>query len=174
MNSVVAQPIAGVSIERETELESVYPSLAALAPGRVIGVLMQKPASISNSWVRVTCQFLLGVLLAPVSLMVYSTGKLIGNYYVITNRCVSTRKIVGAKRIGEVRIADIHSITIQERPGYQFHQVGDVVLKHRDGKTLLVISAAVRPERVRRLILETQTAHAQVVQAQAVIQAREV
>ncbi len=174
MKMVIAQPIAGVSIVRETELESVYPSVASLGVGRLIGTLMQAPASISSATIRIGIQFLLGCLLAPVSAVAYGAGKVVRNNYVITNRSVVVKAILGSKRKSEVPLAEISDIQITSRPGYEFHHAGDLILKNRDGKTLLEMVAIIHPGRVKNVLLETQAAHAQAVQAQAVIQAREV
>ncbi|SFI91759.1 hypothetical protein [Planctomicrobium piriforme] len=161
MAVAVAQPIAGVSVDRETELETAYPSVAAGALGRFVGIVMGLPSSISNTTLRVICQILLGLPMAPLGIAAYGLSKVLGRCYVITNRSIYPRPMIGAQRGPAVRLAEVFTIETRVRPGYAWHRVGDLVLLNKRGETLLTISAIAYPERLRQMILDTRFARMQ-------------
>lgn len=171
MSSV--QAIAGVSIDRESEIDTVYPSIAASTLGKVIGQIMDVPAPLGNTVLRLAALCLLGLITSPFAVIAYFVGKLTGNCYVITNRRVHPRSILGKKSGTGPTIQQIADVQITEKPGYRFYRVGDVSLRDPSGKTLLVIPATPHPERLRHMIRELCFSQEQSGSALAQIEARQ-
>ncbi|HWL08119.1 MAG TPA: hypothetical protein VNQ76_06940 [Planctomicrobium sp.] len=162
MNPV--QAIAGVSVGRETEVETLYPSIAAGSLGRFIGQLMELPKGISSSLLRILCLSFLGLMLAPLSVLSYFLGKLTGKRHVITNRRVSPQRIIARKSIETnhdndgVLIKDVAEIEIATRSGDAFFRTGDLILKDGTGRILMQIPGIPNPQRVQHLLQTLRSA----------------
>ncbi|WP_437203111.1 hypothetical protein [Planctomicrobium sp. SH664] len=173
MSVITAQPIAGVSAGRETEIESIYPSVAGGFLGRLIGVLMGAAGSILPfTPFRQLLQLLMGTLLAPLGALAYLLTKLLGDYYVLSNRTVTRKKMIGGKVIKQVPLSDVAHISIATPPGSAFHRTGDVQLEDAAGNLLLVISAIQFPQRLRQVILDARDARIRNDESLATIRAR--
>jgi hypothetical protein len=172
MSVAIAQPIAGVSANRETEIEVVYPSVAAGGLGQLIGSIMGIPAGISFTPLRVMLYVILGSVMLPLGILAYALSKLFGSCYVLTNRSVKARKIIGSQQFAQVSLGEIERIEITQQGGYAFHRVGDLKLENASGNVLMVIPAISFPERLRQVILDARNARQESDQSLARIQAR--
>lgn len=174
MSVAVAQPIAGVSANREAEIETIYSSVAAGSLGQIIGMVMGIAAAVPTVPLRLIAYVLLGIPMSVLGVLAYGLAKLFGKCFVLTNRSIRASSIVGGKSGRPVPLGDIAHIAIATKSGYAFHRVGDVVLENAQGQTLLVLPAITFPERVKNLILDTQTARQLSDESLAHIQARKV
>ena len=172
MTAVLSQPIAGVSANRETDIEAVYPSVASNAVGRMVGGVMGAVQSaIPVTVVRIIALILVGSVMAPFALLAYA-WRLCGTCFVITNRSVQERRIIGQNQVRQVALSDIDNAEITIQGGYDFHRVGDVNLLNAKGNVLLSIPAISFPERLRQIILDAREARVQSDETLERIQAR--
>jgi hypothetical protein len=150
------QPIAGVSIRQERVIEVVHPSVAAVAPGRLIGRIMDSmPARVFGQRLS---NLLFGLPLAPLGLIGYLLLKVTGQRYIVTNRSVSIAKALNDLSLKQVPLKDIAEIAIDVLPGQEFHHAGDLVLLNAKGDTVLRLAGVCRPDRFRHVILEARDA----------------
>ena len=154
-----SQAIAGVSPSQEREIETQYPTIAADAPGRMIGgILESMPVGIGS----VKLSYLLFALpLAPFALAGYFLVKLFGRRYTVTNRTVSARSAFNGSLVKQVALKDIADVTVEVLGGQQFYRAGDVVLWNAGGDEILRCSGIPQPERFKHVILEARDARLQ-------------
>ena len=168
MSSAFAQPIAGVSANREAEIEAVYPSVAAGVLGWAIGVVL---GGISDAIptqrgilgvpivaVRLLLLLIVGSLAAPFALLAYILSKLFGHYYIVTNRSIQRKGMIGGALHRQVALAEIASIEIATGSGYRFHRVGDLNLLNSQGAVLMTVQAIPYPQRLKQIILDAREA----------------
>lgn len=172
MPVTMSQPIAGVSASRETEIDVLYPSVAAGGLGRLIGMIMGLAASVPTTPLRILAFLILGSLVFPLGLLAYAVHKLTGKCYVLTNRSLYARSIVGGRLSERVALADIDHITVSHQGGYDFHRVGDLNLENAQGNVLMTVPAVPYPARFRQVILDARNARRESDQSLAHIQAR--
>jgi len=159
MSVALAQPITGVSANREAEIEVIYPSVAAGALGRLIGVIMGIANAVPITFLRLLTAVILGIPMSLLGVVAYAMAKVFGNCYVLTNRSVSSRSILGGRTQKSVALSDIARIEINLlESGYAFHRVGDILLENAQGQVLLSLTAVSYPYRVRQIILDAQSA----------------
>lgn len=164
------QPIAGVSPNQERVLETVCPSVAATGLGQTLGGLFD---SIDAKINGVKLSYLLFCLpLAPVALAIYLIQKVVGNQYVLTNRSVEVRKLVGRVLIEKISLNDIEAINVVTRGGQAFYRAGDLELVNGRGEVVLRLAGVPWPERFRKIILETREARKSSDESLARIEAR--
>ena len=156
---------------RDAIAETVYPSVASLAIGRVCGRLLNLlPLRIGR--IRLT-HLLFGALLMPVAPLLYVAVKLVGRCYPLTQSAVEAWPMLGSKRLARVPLADIAAAQVRVRGGQAFYRAGDVLLQDAAGQTLLTLEGVPQPERVQSLIIGLQDAAAQRDHALQTIAARE-
>ncbi len=181
MATAIAQPIAGVSANRETEIEVIYPSVAGSFLGVIIGNLMGIAAKVPSAKgiagtvllaVQLTLYVVLGTICTPLVLMAYVLNKVLGHSYVLTNRSVQQRSFLGGSMRNQVALSDISDIEITTESGYEFHRVGDLNLQNAQGATLMTITAIPYPERLSQIIFDAREARVQSDDSLATIQAR--
>jgi hypothetical protein len=181
MATAIAQPIAGVSANRETEIEVIYPSVAGGFLGGIIGNVMGIAAAIPSGKgiagtvllaARLTLYVALGAVCVPLVLLAYPM-KAFGYSYVVTNRSVQQRSFLGGSMSNQVALGDIVDIEITTESGYEFHRVRDLNLQNSQGATLMTIAAIPYPERLCQVIFDAREARVQSDDAFAAIQARE-
>lgn len=173
MATAIAQPIAGVSSSRETEIEAIYPSIAVGVLGGVIGSIMEPVASIPVLVLRLPLYVIVGAAMAPLALLGYFLSKAAGSCYVLTNRSVQQRTILGGAMTQQTALNEIHSIEIDtHQSGYQFHNVGDLHLQNAQGTTLMTLKAIPNPERLSQILIDAREARMRSDQSLATIQAR--
>ncbi len=171
MSAGTPQPISGVSAGREATIETLYPSIAAAMPGRLIGSLCDL-IPISLGGIKLS-HLLFGPLVIPFALLGYVHLKLFGNKYVLTNRSVQVWRAFGTRRISTTSLADIDDVAIQIQPGQEFYHAGDLVLLKANGEPLATLSGVPRPARFCHAILEARDARQQSDASLSVIQARQ-
>ena len=75
----------------------------------------------------------------------YGYLKLFGKRYILTNRGLQVRQMIGLRTFADVPLADIKQLVIEELPGQAFHKAADIVAKGADGKTILRLEGVQRP-----------------------------
>ena len=163
------QAIAGVSPSQEREIESEFPSIAAVAPGRMIGAIMN---SIPGAGSVKLSYLLFGLPLAPLGLIGYLQLKVTGQRYTVTNRAVSLRGVATGRMIKQVALKDVASVDVEVLDGQAFFRAGDVVLRNAGGDEILRCAGVPQPERFKHVILEARDARMQSDEALAVINKR--
>lgn len=154
-----AQPIAGVSANRETEIEVIYPSVAAGALGKLIGGIMGLAELVPTVPLRLLAYVLLGIPMSVLGVLAYALSKLFGNSYVLTNRSIYPKSIIKGRMGKQVPLSEIAQIDISTSgSGYRFHRVGDVHLENAQGNVLLTIPAVTFPGRLKQVILDARAA----------------
>jgi len=164
------QAIAGVSPSQEREIETEFPSIAAVGPGRLLGGLMNCiPVSIGS----VKLSYLLfGLPLAPLGVIGYLQLKLTGQRYTVTNRSVSIRSALTGQVGKQVALKDVAAVDVEVLGGQEFFRAGDVVLRNASGDEILRCSGVPQPERFKHVILATRDARLQSDDALAAINKR--
>lgn len=164
------QAIAGVSPTQEREIETEFPSIAAVAPGRMLGSLLESvPLKIGG--VKLS-YILFGLPLAPLGLIGYLQLKVTGQRYLVTNRSVSVRSALTGQTVKQVALKDIADVAVDVLGGQAFYRAGDVVLRNAGGDEILRCSGVPQPERFKHLILEARDARMQSDDALATINKR--
>jgi hypothetical protein len=164
------QAIAGLNPGAETVLVTVYPSIAATAPGRLLGRLYD---SIPLKLGGIKLSHLLFTLpTAPLAVALYALLKLFGRQYVLTNRSVQLRLALSGRRTAQFALAEIAEIEIEQLPGQAFYYAADLVLLRADGEELMRFEGVPRAEVIRQLILEARDARMKTEASMAAIEAR--
>lgn len=181
MATAIIQPIAGVSANRETEIEAIYPSIAGGAIGGLIGSIMTIPASLPHGS-GITMPLFLGIKLAvyiaiggaliPLGIAGYALHKLTGRYYVLTNRSIQERGIIGGAMSNQLALTEIQNIEISIPASYSFYDAGNVLLQNAQGKTLMTLKAIQRPERLSQILIDAREARVRSDESLANIQGR--
>jgi hypothetical protein len=107
-----------------------------------------------------------------VGLLLYGWAKMFGKRYVLTNRSLSVKQMIGVRTLGHVHLADIKQVTIRELSGQSFYKAADLICSGGDGKTLLRLEGVQRPAVFRQTILEARDARTQIEESLKAIQAR--
>lgn len=181
MSTAVIQPIAGVSANRETEIEAVYPSIAGGIIGSLIGSLMGiiaafpagkgllKPIFLA---IKLALYISLGAALLPLGLLGYILHKLFGKYYSLTNRSIQERGIIGSAMTQQLSLPEIQDIEITKAAGYEFYNAGDLNLLNAQGSTLMTLKAIPNPSRLCQILFDARDARMQSDASLAQIEAR--
>ncbi len=150
------QAIAGVSPTQEREIETEFPSIAAVGPGRLLGSILESlPVRIGG--VKLS-YILFGLPLAPLGVVGYLQLKVTGQRYMVTNRSVSIRGALTGQSIKQVALKDVADVSVDVRSGQEFYRAGDVVLRNASGDEILRCEGVPQPERFRHVILEARDA----------------
>ena len=178
------QPIAGVSppVLRETTVMTVWPSLAATAPGRLLGrlyaiawgvppitfghlvALASIPLVVGLYFGRFVCDLVraiplvgrpLGLILPPGAFR-----------YVLTNRRVVVRGGLMPTDQRWVELSRFDSIAIEVRPGQAWYRAGDLVFRLGPIETFR-LDGVVRPDTFRHTCLEARQGYLGVEHASA-------
>jgi hypothetical protein len=162
--------IAGVSPGREAAITTVWPSIAAWAPGRRIGALNDCiPLRINGIKLSV---MIFALPLMPVALTLYVLMKVFSVRYRVTNRSVQSWKTLGSRMIQSVPLADIHEIHIEQRHGQAFYKASDVELIGADGGMLMRMPGIPYAEGFKKNLLEIRESTAMTTASLQTIQAR--
>lgn len=178
MSNVKPQAISGVNASSEAEIMTAYPSIAAGGGGQAIGRLCDAVPLRTNGvpWPRLIVAIVLWPIVVPIAmtfgLFLYAWAKMFGKRYVLTNRSLSVRQMIGVRTLGQVNLTDIKQIVIRELPGQSFYKAADLVCAGGDGKTLLRLEGVQRPAVFRQTILEARDARTQVEESLKAIQSR--
>jgi hypothetical protein len=178
MSNVKSQAISGVSPGAEAEITTAYPSIAATAMGQRIGRLCELVPLKTNgvAWPRLLIAIIFWPIVVPIALSVglllYGWTKLFGRRYVLTNRSLEVRQMIGLRTFGHASLADIKEIVIQALPGQSYYNAADLIAKGADGKTILRLDGVQRPAVFRQTILEARDSRMQVEESLKTIQSR--
>jgi uncharacterized membrane protein YdbT with pleckstrin-like domain len=158
---------------------TAYPSLAATGLGRAVG-RMCGGVLVTHGipWWRLLITLPLWLFVVPIALTVtlvlYVVTKISGQRFVLTNRNLQVRQMIGVRLNGQAPLSDIKSVEIRESRGQAFYKAADLVIKGADGKTLIVLEGVQRPAVLRQTILEARDAQQQVAESLKTIQARKI
>jgi hypothetical protein len=178
MSNVKPQAISGVSAGTEAEITTAYPSIAAGGAGQAIGRLCDAVPLRTNGvpWPRLLIAIFFWPIVVPfaltVGLLLYTVAKMFGKRYVLTNRSLWVKQMIGVRTVGHVSLSDIKQITIRELPGQAFYKSADLVCAGGDGKTLLRLEGVQRPAVFRQTILEARDARSSIEESLKTIQSR--
>jgi hypothetical protein len=154
----------------ETTVTTVWPSIAALSPGRLLG-RMYDVRWPDFYFFRLGNLFALLSLatLVPTALYFSKVLPRFGTRYRLTNRRILTCRGLSAKEQSAVDLTDFDSIEIDVLPGQEWFHAGDLVFRHQ-GTEVYRLPGVARPEPFRQTILKTRMASVgvrQVLQQQA-------
>lgn len=168
--AVKTTAISGVSPSQEVPLQTIYPSVAMLSLGQLLGQLyISMPVRILGIPLSA---LLFALPTAPLAALLYLWLKAFGSRYTITNRSVQQWHSLGSTKIKEVSLTDLGEAEIRQTAGQVFYRAADIVLRKADGKELLVIPGVPFPEVFRRTLLEVRDSRVKVAASLATIQAR--
>ncbi len=171
MSTTATQPISGVSADKENVSMVVYPSMAAIGLGRLLGNLYESiPLKING--IKLS-HLLFPLPTSPIAFSMYFHLKIFGNRYVLTNRSVQIWKSLGNRMVSEVPLADVEEITLQQSSGQVFYKASDMSLLGADGKLLLQLDGIPYAEVFRQTLLKARDARRQVQASLGTIAARE-
>lgn len=157
------QAISGVSAVAESEIMTVFPSIACTAFGQLMGRLFE---SIPLRIFGIKLSYLLFVPFgAPLGALGYMQLKLTGERYVLTNRAVQRFRSLGHAKITQVLLADIDQVVVRQSPGQTFFQAADLQLLNSKGDQVLLLSGVPRANIFRQTIIEARDARKQVAAA---------
>ncbi len=157
--------------EPETLIMVVYPSIAADAPGRLIGMAMYSIPFPFSKNLKLSA-LLFGLPLAPLGLALYALQKMFGQRYVLTNRSVQIWSAIGQRLIGEVPLSQIAGIEVHEHAGQEFYHAADLQMLDVGGNVMLTLAGVPRAEVFRQTILKARDARNQVEAALTTIGSR--
>lgn len=121
---------------------------------------------------RLVSSVIVGAVLFPLSALIYLLLKLFGSCWIVTNRTIQQRNVIGGRLTAEVALGDVAEIEITQRSGYRFFRVGDIHLFDAQGNRQMTIPAIQYPARMQHVIMEARDARLQSDQSLQVIQAR--
>jgi hypothetical protein len=121
--TVPTQAIAGVSAGTEAEITTCYPSIAATIWGQRIGrwcdALPLRTYGVP--WPRLLLAIPLWLVFVPLfltlALLLYALTKIFGKRYVLTNRGLYVRQMLGVRTFDQVPLVDIKDLIIEQSPG---------------------------------------------------------
>jgi hypothetical protein len=153
-SEVKSQAISGVAIGYENVIETVYPSLAGTAFGRLLGSLCESiPVRIGG--IKLSHLFF-GPIAALFAAPGYLATKVFGDKYIVTNQAVEIRNALGGKLVKRVPLGDFTQVAVDVQGGQQFYHAGDVYLLNAKDDAAAILRGVSRPERFRRVILDTR------------------
>lgn len=168
--------------EHEMLIMVVYPSIGAEGIGRLIGRgLKALPLPFVNHASRVAT--LIGILLLPLTILLYAVGallgllgyiglKLWGQRYVLTNHSLQSWSSIGQRLIKGVPLNQIADVSVKQLPGQAFYHAADLIVRDAGGNEILTLSGVPRADVFRQTILKARDANTQVAAALATIGAR--
>ena len=163
--------IAGVAASSEAAIMTVYPSIAALGIGRILGAIYE---SIPLRILGVKLSNLLFVLpTAPIPALLYFWQKAFDYRYTLTNRSVQIWHSLGNRKVTQVALTDITDVIVRELPGQQFYKAGDLILiGGKANDELQTLAGIPYPHIFRQTILEARDSRVQVAKSLETIKAR--
>jgi membrane protein YdbS with pleckstrin-like domain len=176
--NVKPQAISGVSAAGEAEITTAYPSVASTLTGQRVGRLCDWLPVKTNGvpWPRLLIALPFWIVVVPVSLVVsltlYAFVKFFGKRYILTNRSLQVRQMIGLRTFAEVPLTGIDQIAIQELPGQGYYKAADIVVLGTDGKLLVRLEGVQRADVFRHTILEARDARREVAESLKTIQSR--
>ena len=133
----------------------IFPSIAALAVGRVLGALYE---SIPLRCGRLKLSYLFTLPTAPLAILLYTWQKLFGPRFVLTSRRIGQQRGLSSQWEKFVPLDEIGRVEIQVSFGQKFYKAGSLVVRDHVGNERLVMRGIVRADMFRRTILEARDA----------------
>lgn len=163
--------IAGVAASSEAAIMTVYPSIAALSIGKLLGSIYD---SIPVRIFGVKLSNLLFVLpTAPLPALLYFWQKVFDYRYTLTNRSVQVWHALGNRKITQIALTDITDVVVRELPGQQFYKAGDLILiGGKSNDELQTLAGIPYPHIFRQTILEARDSRIQVTKSLETIKSR--
>lgn len=162
--------ISGVSAVAESEIMTVYPSVACTGLGRLMGRLYE---SVPLRIFGIKLSYLLFVPFgAPLGALGYLLLKLTGERYVLTNRAVQRQKALGSNKLAQVLLADLDQVVEHQGPGQVFYHASDLHLLNAKGERVLLLAGVPHAAIFRQTIVEARDARKQVASALETIRSR--
>lgn len=153
------QAIAGVapSAVHERLIMEVWPSIASTALGRQLGSLYSTPIRLGP----LHFSAVLGVLTAPIPILLYFLPNRLFRRYTLTNRRVIIRNGPQARDGESVALDDLTDARLVTLPGQSFYNAADLELVCGD-RVGLCLRGVPSPEPFRRAILKARDARVHV------------
>ena len=128
------QPIAGVSSSSESVVMTEHPSIAAGMLGQILGHLYEcVPVRVFG----LTFSHLLFVLpTAPVAVGLYFLQRVLGEYFVLTNRSVQIWAARSGRRLSTVDLSQVADVDVTQGRGQEFFKVADILLRSSSGEII--------------------------------------
>lgn len=143
-------------LPEERPVATVYPSIASLAAGRVLGAIYE---SLPVRLGRVKLSHLLFPLpTSPIALGLYAWQKATGLRYELTTQRLQIIHGLSGRRGAETPLDEIGRIDVVSSFGQRFYKAGDLVIHDHVGTVRLRLPGVVRPEMFQRTILDTRDA----------------
>jgi hypothetical protein len=173
------QAISGVSAGTEAEITTAYPSLAATGLGRAVGrmcdgILITHGIPLWRLLITVPLWLVIVPIALTVALVLYFITKITGQRFVLTNRALQVRQMIGVRLNAQAPLSEIKNIEIDELPGQAFYKAADLLIRGADGKTILRLEGVQRPAVFRQTIIEARDARQQVEESLKAIQSRKI
>lgn len=163
-------PAAGATASDlpEVPVMTVWPSISAWSPGRLVGKLAGIQAGIG--WL--TFGQLFALVTIPISLAVYAWRILpfVARRYTLTSRRIVVQRGLKPRDERSVGLEEFDAIDIEVLDGQQWLRAGDLVFR-RQGEEVFRLPGVSRPQPFREVCLKTRLALVSVLgvlQAQAV------
>ncbi len=134
---------------------TIWPSIAATAPGRLVGRL----AAIRAGAGILTVGNLLAVLTIPISLAVYAWRLLpyVATRYTVTNRRIVIQKGLRPSEAESISLAEFDTIDIEVLDGQEWLRAGDLVFR-RSGEEVFRLPGVPRPVPFREVCRKARMA----------------
>jgi len=156
--------------DAETTLMTVYPSISAWGPGRLLGTLYDIiPVRIGATTLS---RLLFTLPTAPLAILLYAVTKLAGSRYRLTNRNLQEWDSLGNRMKRQMDLSEIDDIAVEQLSGHAFFSAADLVIQSSDGKSTMRLAAVPRAEVFRQTILKASHARTLVQSSLETIQAR--
>ncbi len=164
------QPIAGVSSRTESVVMTEHPSIAAGMLGQALGRLYDCiPVRICG----LTISHLLFVLpTAPVAVGLYFLQRVVGEYFVLTNRSVQIWAVRSGRRVSRVELSQVEKVEVAQALGQKFFKAGDILLRSSSGEIIERLRGIPDAPSFCNAIRRTAESRQMVQSAMATIQAR--
>ena len=154
----------------ERPIATVYPSIASLAAGRFLGVLLESiPIRFGSAKLS---HLLFALPAAPLALMFYFWLKIAGPRYGLTTHRVQIVPGPAGRTASDMPLDEVGRIDVRTTFGQKFYRAGDLIVHDHVGTQRLRLRGVVRPEMFRQTILESRDALIRTDAARRVIEAR--
>lgn len=155
----MSQPVAGVAPSQLSEVTAmtVWPSIAAIGPGRWLGRVCMIQAGRGFLPFNLTLGKLLAFALIPVALVLFAGGIAPGVAlrYRLTNRRLLVEKGLRPAEVRSVSLDRFNNIEIEVLPGQEWYPAGDLIFRLDQIETFR-LQGVPRPETFRHTCLKAQ------------------
>ena len=154
----------------ERDVLTVWPSVVATAPGRVLGGLLNcVPLRVGPATVS---QYLFGPPLAPVGAAIYLWQKVFGLRYRLTDRRLIAEAALTGREVDAVELSEVAAADVTHRRGDRFFRTGNLVVRDATGTRRLTVRGVPHVENLAARLAEVRGSHDSVAAAAATIARR--